>query len=129
MSSLWTSGRIRLARSFVEKIRCTRTRTRVRIMGLVGPFQGPINSSCGTVRGRCPRLSYPLPFRAPAYAMATYPRRPMQRLTLHRFLCPLSGVLNLKLRAVAEQRLQAAVLPYFGWLKGDQFPVRQVCDF
>jgi hypothetical protein len=55
-------------------------------MGFVGPFQGPINSSCRMVRpaaqsapslklwsvsdlraagrGRCPRLSYPRPFRA-----------------------------------------------------------------
>ena len=32
-------------------------------MGLVGPFQGPINSICRMVRGRYPRLSYSRPFQ------------------------------------------------------------------
>jgi hypothetical protein len=33
-------------------------------MGLVGPFQGPINSSCGIVRGALPTATLPAPFQA-----------------------------------------------------------------
>ena len=53
-----------IAGVLVEKIRCIRMRTRVRTMGGVGPFQGPVDSLCRIARGRCPRLRCQRPFRA-----------------------------------------------------------------
>jgi hypothetical protein len=48
-------------------------------MGLVGPFQGPIDYSCRMVRGRCPRLCCQRPFRAhQAHVPHTSAERPVQ---------------------------------------------------
>ncbi len=65
-------------------------------MGLVGPFQGPINSFCRMVRGRYPRQSYPRPFQGACPRNGNLPASTNEAPDVAWILTPVSGVLKLE---------------------------------